>query len=117
MPEKLPNPGEHTLNFQANMGPQPIQPQQQQQPASSQYLLAVFALFSFFNSPFASSSSPAYAPPNHSHTGMVLTHDAAPMQPIVHGWTWHEIIQAFHLLVSALVFCSIVLPWLPVPST
>uniref|UniRef100_A0A0W0F121 BHLH domain-containing protein n=1 Tax=Moniliophthora roreri TaxID=221103 RepID=A0A0W0F121_MONRR len=119
MPEKLvvPNPGEHTLNFQPNMAPQPIQSQQQQQPAPTQYLLAVFALFSFFNSPFTSSSSPAHAPPNHSHTGTVLTHDATPIQPIVHGWTWHEIIQAFHLLVSALVFCSIVLPWLPVPST
>ncbi|KAK7036548.1 hypothetical protein VNI00_011481 [Paramarasmius palmivorus] len=113
-PVVMANPGEHTLTFQT--APQPIQPQQQQ-PASTQYLLAVFALFSFFNSPFSSSSTPTHAPPNHSHTGTVLTHDTVPIQPVISGWTWHEIIQAFHLLVSALVFCSIVLPWLPVPST
>ena len=30
------------------------------------------------------------------------------------GYGWQEVIQAFHLVVSALVFLSIIVPWLPV---
>ncbi|KAL0070309.1 hypothetical protein AAF712_002801 [Marasmius tenuissimus] len=109
-----PAPGGQTLTFPAMAQQPPVQQQpyaqQTAQPQQSQYLLAVFALFSFFNSPFSSSS---HASPNHSHTGTVLTHDTAPVHYVAPGWTLHEVIQVFHLLVSALVFCSIVLPWLP----
>jgi hypothetical protein len=45
--------------------------QQQQQSQPQQYLLAVFALFSFFNSPLTSSSS--HASGHHQHAGTVLT--------------------------------------------
>ncbi|KAL0578128.1 hypothetical protein V5O48_003871 [Marasmius crinis-equi] len=112
----VPAPGGQTLTFPA-MVQQPAAQQQPyaqqvvQQPQQSQYLLAVFALFSFFNSPL-SPSSPA-ASPNHSHTGTVLTHDNAHVHQVAQGWTLHNVIQIFHLLVSALVFFSIVLPWLP----
>ncbi|KAF5390068.1 hypothetical protein D9757_003860 [Collybiopsis confluens] len=88
------------------------QPAQAQIPQHhpAQYLLATFALFSFFNSPF--SSTPSHSPPHHSHTGTVLTHD---LPTSVHsvGWSWHDLIQAFHLLVSVLVFSSILAPWFP----
>ncbi|KAF5352211.1 hypothetical protein D9758_009218 [Tetrapyrgos nigripes] len=91
------------------------------QPA--QYLLATFALFSFFNNPFSSSSS-SHPPPNHTHTGTVVAHEhgQTATSPINFGdvwtgqWRWHDVIQVFHLLVSVLVFMSIVLPWLPIPS-
>ncbi|KAK1221926.1 hypothetical protein PQX77_015254 [Marasmius sp. AFHP31] len=110
----VPAPGGQTLTFPAMVQQPPVQQQpyaqQTAQPQQSQYLLAVFALFSFFNSPFSSSS---HTSPNHSHTGTVLTHDTAPVHHVAPGWTLHEVIQVFHLLVSALVFCSIVLPWLP----
>lgn len=88
--------------------------QPQPHPQHAQYLLATFALFSFFNSPFSSSSSPSHPPPNHTHTGTVLTHglpSAAHGHPA--GWAWHDVIQAFHLLVSILVFSSILAPWYP----
>jgi hypothetical protein len=35
--------------------------------------------------------------------------------PVEEGWSWREGVQVFHLLVSFLVFASIVVPWLPVP--
>ncbi|KAJ7598666.1 hypothetical protein C8J56DRAFT_1020398 [Mycena floridula] len=98
--------------------PAPVQPlaedvyMQHQQPmpqgpAHQQYLLATFALFSFFNSPL---TSPSYSYSPHSTTGTVLSSHPA-MQA---AWGWREAIQAFHLLVSFLVFASIALPWLPV---
>jgi hypothetical protein len=34
--------------------------------------------------------------------------------PVEGGWCWREGVQVFHLLVSFLVFASIVVPWLPV---
>jgi hypothetical protein len=79
-----------------------------------QYLLATFALFSFFNSPLTTPSTPQSHP--HSHSGSVLGH-----APVAHSessvlgyWMgWRDLIQAFHLIVSALVFFSIVAPWLP----
>ena len=72
-----------------------------------QYLLAVFAFLSFLNSPLTT-STPFSHP--HEHTGSVLNHTVAG-KPSEHGWD--NIIQAFHLLVSAALFFSIVVPWLP----
>ena len=86
---------------------QPAQPQQ--------YLLAVFALFSFFNSPLTSTSQPASH--QHTHHGSVLTHTTSPAfsaQPAI-GWTWNDVIQVVHLFASLAVFISIVIPWIPVP--
>lgn len=79
------------------------------QPSGQQYLLAAFAFISFFNSPLTS-SAPPYTQP-HSHTGSVLNHHIPTRLPA--GYGWRDIIQIFHLTVSALVFLSIVVPWLP----
>ncbi|THU83083.1 hypothetical protein K435DRAFT_734288 [Dendrothele bispora CBS 962.96] len=98
----------------------PVQQQQGAQPA--QYLLATFALFSFFNNPFSSTSSSAHPPPNHTHSGVVVSHHthagvgATTYEQWIWQWTMHDFIQAFHFFVSILVFFSIVLPWLPLPS-
>ena len=72
-----------------------------------QYLLAAFAFLSFFNSPYASSAP--YSRP-HEHTGSVLNHTITGIPP---GYGWNDLTQAFHLLVSAALFFSIVVPWLP----
>jgi hypothetical protein len=93
---------------------QPQQPQgivtspTQAQP--TQYLLAVFAFFSFFNSPLASSSRTPLA-----HTGVVLADSGALVTPAVSTPTfgWREVLQFFHLVVSGLVFFSVLLPFLP----
>ncbi|KIJ14600.1 hypothetical protein PAXINDRAFT_100073 [Paxillus involutus ATCC 200175] len=90
--------------------PQTAQPQQ--------YLLAVFALFSFFNSPLASSSEPVSH--HHTHQGSVLSHVTSPSpssfsRPTV-GWTWSNFVQVIHLLASLAVFISIIVPWIPVPQ-
>jgi hypothetical protein len=76
----------------------------------TQYLLAVFAFFSFFNSPFVSYSR---APP--SHTGVVLADSGTLITPAdsTPPFGWRELLQAFHLVVSGLVFFSILLPFLP----
>jgi hypothetical protein len=91
---------------------QPMMQDSQGQPVQ-QYLLATFALFSFFNSPLTSSSSSQSH--SHSHTGSVLGHASVHSQAAVlpYAYGWRELIQAFHLIVSALVFFSIVVPWLP----
>lgn len=88
---------------------QHIQPQQ--------YLLAVFALFSFFNSPLTSAPSKQH----HTHEGIVLSHvshaasaSSSSFSPL--GWTWNEVVQVVHLLASVLVLVSIVVPWIPFPS-
>ena len=78
------------------------------QSPQQQYLLAAFAFFSFFNSPLATSSVP-YSHP-HEHTGSVLNHTVTGKPA---GYGWNDLIQAFHLLVSAALFLSIVVPWLP----
>lgn len=87
---------------------------QAQQPAQ-QYLLAVFAFFSVFNSPLA--SRPSAHPFTHTHQGSVLT----PHSPtetataaIPYSWSFglHEVVQAVHLLVSTLVLFYVILPWL-----
>ncbi|KAI0251933.1 hypothetical protein BJV78DRAFT_1154120 [Lactifluus subvellereus] len=93
------------------------QPQQLQgivtspaQTQPTQYLLAVFAFISFFNSPLASSS---HTPP--THTGVVLADSGAIVTPAVSTSTfgWRETLQFFHLVVSGLVFFSVLLPFLP----
>ncbi|KAF8491897.1 hypothetical protein F5888DRAFT_1734218 [Russula emetica] len=79
-------------------------------PAPTQYLLAVFAFFSFFNSPFSSYS---HATPTHS--GVVLADSGTFITPPVSVPTfgWRELLQAFHLAISGLVFLTILLPFLP----
>lgn len=72
------------------------------QSQAPQYLLATFALFSLFNNPLTSShpTSP------HNHEGVVLN----PKPHHVESG-YQSFIQTFHLIVSVLVFASIVLPW------
>lgn len=80
-----------------------------------QYLLAVFALFSFFNSPLTSTSQPASH--HHTYQGSVLSHATSPVfstRPPI-GWTYSDIIQVVHLLASLAIFASVVIPWIPVP--
>jgi hypothetical protein len=90
------------------------------------FLLSVFALFSFFNSPPTSSWSSSSS--NHgSHTGTVLTAAHPPLAyapDIVSqfvapqltsapaGWDWKEYVQLFHLVVSLLVLASFICSWL-----
>ena len=73
-----------------------------------QYLLAAFAFLSFLNSPLTV-SSPPYSH-SHEHTGSVLNHRVAGKSP---EYGWGDLIQTFHLLASAVVFFSIIVPWLP----
>lgn len=101
-PALLTNLGSELLQGDLNM--QASQPQQ--------YLLAVFALFSFFNSPFTS-TSPAHP---HTHQGSVLSQVIAdPTIVPTASWSWHNIIQAVHFFASVLVLLTIVVPWLPLP--
>ena len=89
----------------------PIIQDNQGQPVQ-QYLLATFALFSFFNSPLTSPSTSQSHP--HSYSGSVLGHlPVAHSEAAAFSYGWRELIQAFHLVVSALVFFSILMPWLP----
>jgi hypothetical protein len=89
-------------------------PNGQGQGQVQQYLLATFAFFSFFNSQFTSTPRSSYP---HTHAGSVLTHTHNESVPMSHtGYGWRDAVQAFHLVVSALVFLSIVLPWLPTSS-
>ncbi|KAL1943867.1 hypothetical protein VTO73DRAFT_3685 [Trametes versicolor] len=90
------------------------QAQQGQQP--QQYLLAVFAFFSVFNSPLTSSHRSHAAPHPHTHHGAVLTaHSPTETQipiPVTSGYGLHEAVQVAHLVVSALVFFYVLVPWL-----
>ncbi|KAG6815805.1 hypothetical protein H0H87_011204 [Tephrocybe sp. NHM501043] len=88
-------------------------PMEQEQPQASQqqYLLATFALFSFFNSPLTSPSSTAA--PTHVHTGTVLNGSSVPHVTDVAGnWGLSYYLQIFHLLVSIIVFLSCISNWL-----
>ncbi|KAI9062224.1 hypothetical protein FKP32DRAFT_1653359 [Trametes sanguinea] len=91
------------------------QPMQTQQAPAQQYLLAVFAFFSVFNSPLTGSHRPHASQP-HAHHGTVLTpHSPTQTQvPIAtsSGYGLHEVVQAAHLLVSTLVFFYVLVPWL-----
>jgi hypothetical protein len=73
-----------------------------------QYLLAVFSFFSFFNSPLTS-----YSRSSHTHTGVVLADSGGVLTPTASTSGWREVLQVFHLVVSGLVFLSILLPFLP----
>ncbi|KAL4073569.1 hypothetical protein J3A83DRAFT_4229579 [Scleroderma citrinum] len=75
-----------------------------------QYLLAVFALFSFFNSPFTSTSTKQH----YTHEGTVLGHVSHTAS--TSSWAWNDVVQAIHLLASTLVLISIVVPWIPFPD-
>jgi len=98
---------------------------QHQPPQPQQFLLAVFALFSFFNSPLTSSSSQGQQH-HHSHTGTVLNtlhpplayapdiisqFAAPPPNNMGPAWSWQSYIQIFHLLVSVIVLASFVGSW------
>ncbi|KAG1824620.1 uncharacterized protein BJ212DRAFT_1321526 [Suillus subaureus] len=91
----------------------PVQGDVTMQAQPQQYLLAVFALFSFFNSPFTSTggSHP------HTHQGSVLSHvtDSTPVAAAT-IWSWSSAIQAIHLFASVLVLFTIIVPWLPLPG-
>ncbi|RDB30417.1 hypothetical protein Hypma_007232 [Hypsizygus marmoreus] len=81
--------------------------QTEQGQSPQQYLLATFALFSFFNSPLTSSSS---SDPSHVHTGTVLNGPTV----VVDGqgsWGFTEYVQVFHLAVSVLVLLSFISTW------
>lgn len=97
----LPTPASQVATTVPVTAPSTSQPPQQ-------YLLAAFAFLSFFNSPLTTPSAPHSHP--HEHTGSVLNHTVV-VKPV--GYGWDDLIQAFHLLVSATLFFSIVIPWLP----
>lgn len=91
----------------------PVQGDVTMQAQPQQYLLAVFALFSFFNSPFTSTG----ASHPHTHQGSVLSHVADPT-PLATAtmWSWSSAVQAIHLFASVLVLFTIIVPWLPLPG-
>ena len=101
-PRKIPLPA--PASQVATMAPTSANPTSK---SHQQYLLAAFAFLSFFNSPFVTSTP--YSRP-HEHTGSVLNHTMAGKPA---GYGWNDLIQVFHLVVSAAVFFSIVVPWLP----
>ena len=99
--------------------------QQPPQPQPQQFLLAVFALFSFFNSPLTNSMGGHDH--THHHTGKVLTAIYPPLAyapdiisqfvpppspAVVAPWAWKEYAQVFHLLVTLLVLVSLIGNWL-----
>ncbi|KAG6877357.1 hypothetical protein C0992_010191 [Termitomyces sp. T32_za158] len=112
---------------------QPYPQQQQQQPhpqaqgQAQQYLLATFALFSFFNSPLTSFSSSSSGV--HGHTGSVLTGSSSGNGSgsggvgvgvgvgVVGtggagaGWEVGYWMHVFHLFVSVVVLVSCVSSW------
>lgn len=103
--------------------------QWQQQPPPQRFLLAVFALFSFFNSPLTTSMGRDHSSHNHHHTGKVLTplHPPLVYSPeIVSQFVqyppsiavdalstpvWKHYVQLFHLAVSFIVLASLVGSW------
>ncbi|KAI0634809.1 hypothetical protein C8Q77DRAFT_655496 [Trametes polyzona] len=99
----------HETYMQAAPSQGPVGQQQQ-------YLLAVFAFFSVFNSPLTSSHRSHAAPHSHTHHGAVLTQHAptetqVPIPTPTH-YGLHEVVQVVHLLVSALVFFYVLVPWI-----
>ncbi|KAG2148885.1 hypothetical protein DEU56DRAFT_782677 [Suillus clintonianus] len=91
----------------------PLQGDVTMQAQPQQYLLAVFALFSFFNSPFTSTG----ASHPHTHHGSVLSHvtDPTPVAAAT-SWSWSSAVQAIHLFASVLVLFTIIVPWIPLPG-
>ncbi|KAI0360421.1 hypothetical protein OH77DRAFT_1418340 [Trametes cingulata] len=97
--------------YMQGMPQQPVPGQQ-----SQQYLLAVFAFFSVFNSPLTSSHRSHASSHAHTHHGQVLT-PYSPTEtqmpvPSSTGYGLHEVVQVAHLLVSALVFFYVLVPWI-----
>lgn len=92
----------------------PVQGDVTMQAQPQQYLLAVFALFSFFNSPFTSTG----ASHPHTHQGSVISHitDSTPVAVTATMWSWSSAVQAIHLFASVLVLFTIIVPWLPLPG-
>jgi hypothetical protein len=82
------------------------QPEAQNQGPVSQYLLATFALFSFFNSPLTSTSTSSTS--SHTHSGTVLN---GPVEAGVAPWGFQNYVQMFHLLVSVIVLISFMASW------
>ncbi|KAF7326386.1 BHLH domain-containing protein [Mycena venus] len=81
----------------------PLPAQQQEVPhGQRQYLLGAFALFSFFAN--ANVSTPPQT--HHAHEGHVLT----PRVPVPGSGANLSLLQVFHLLVSAAVLASVLLP-------
>ncbi|KAF8875240.1 hypothetical protein BD779DRAFT_1476160 [Infundibulicybe gibba] len=73
-----------------------------------QYLLATFALFSFFNSPLATSSSTSSA---HTHDGRVLgVHTDSSHSSLSVGWGWRDGMQLVHLVATVAVLVSVMWP-------
>jgi hypothetical protein len=101
-PRKIvpPAPVDHKIEAPATVQPDPAMAS-----APQQYLLATFALFSFFNSPLTTSPSTS---PSHTHSGTVLNPPAV-AAPVAWGMT--EYIQMFHLLVSVVVLLSFASSW------
>ncbi|KAI0084767.1 hypothetical protein BDY19DRAFT_997497 [Irpex rosettiformis] len=114
-PRKVPLPP--VVSAPITMQPMEGAVAQQPQP-TQQYLLAAFAFFSVLNSPLATSFTRSHRHDNHSHHGQVLTgHPSILPNPSMEtislnkSFGMHECVQAFHLLVSTLVFFYIVFPW------
>ena len=119
-----------------NMLATPQQQPYQSTGAPQQYLLATFALFSFFNSPLTSSYTHSRHQ-DHHRPGVVLN----PHPPLVYApeivagltaehqiphlggaygarnWAFGEYAQVFQLAVSVLVLLSMVMSWLKVLPT
>jgi len=82
---------------------------------SQQYLLAVFVLFSFFNSPVTSSNSHSTTQQGHGH---VLSSTPVPLAyapdivsqfnpPVVTTVAWRDWVQIAHLAITILLFISV----------
>ncbi|KAL5514220.1 hypothetical protein ACEPAG_2308 [Sanghuangporus baumii] len=108
--------------LQADLQPSPLPKSQ----PSQQYLLAVFAFFSFFNSPLSYSSasywtSPSQNTPHGAHTGSVLGGPSfgdesfgqvgARATRAIFGW--RDAVQFTHLVVSVLLLLSVIAPRFP----
>ena len=121
--QNSPNMQDETMHPPASFSESQWVQQQQAQP--QQFLLAVFALFSFFNSPLTSSSS-VRNDHHYSHTGIVLNALHPPLAyapdiisqfttPSPHNttpvWSWQDCVQILHLLVSVMVLASFVGSW------
>ena len=146
-PRKVPVPTPPASTSSPALQPSPVSQDvnmlstPQQQPyqstgAPQQYLLATFALFSFFNSPLTSSSSYSRRHDHHHRAGVVLN----PHPPLVYApeiiagltaehyiphlggtngagnWAFNEYAQVFQLAVSVLVLFSMIMSWFKVGS-
>ncbi|EAU82892.1 hypothetical protein CC1G_05514 [Coprinopsis cinerea okayama7 len=117
---------QHQQQQQAQPDQVMLPPNVQPQGQAPQYMLAVFALFSFFNSPITSQYT---SQGSSQHSGMVLTPPLALAPEIVSqlvppapaesssrflqmGWAWKDYFQVLHLAVSVLVLGTFLWSWL-----